>query len=143
MDDKSVELDQIVLKKDYITEKFDNYYDGVLLDEPEDSYVNGILFEKRLFYGTIQSHKYGNFIIEPSKRYNITSSDSESIIYNEKHLKVDKLLKKRSVSPSKSKVGDFDTAGCAFSNDDVKNWMQKEQKQDFEEKQNNQVFQLK
>jgi hypothetical protein len=56
---------------------------------------------------------------------------------------VDKLLKKRSVSPSKSKVDEFDTAGCAFSNDDVKNWMQKEQKQVFEEKQNNQVLQLK
>lgn len=139
MDDKSIELDQIVLKNDYITEKFDNYYDGVLLDEPDDSYVNGILFEKRLFFGTIQSKKYGNFIIEPSKRYNITNSDSESIIYNEKHLKVDKLLKKRSVNPSKSKVDGFDTAGCAFSNEDVKSWMQTEQKKVFDEKQNSQV----
>jgi hypothetical protein len=41
--------------------KLVNFYDGVLVDEPDSSYVSGTIIDG-IFYGTIQSDKLGKYI---------------------------------------------------------------------------------
>ena len=136
MNDKVIEINDAKLKDDDLKRSFDNFYTGHLVEEPEDSYANGIVLNKN-FYGTIKSKRLGNFYVEPGKRYsnnNISLEKYESIIYDEKHLKTERILRKRSATP------DSEPASCGYEK--VKHWMNTEQEKIFHEKSKTEVFQM-
>ena len=141
MNEKIVELNGNILKEDYLKKNFDYFYVGHLVDEPSDSFANGILLDNR-FYGTIKSKKLGNYYIEPAKRFSSNSTGKtrpyDAIMYNEDQLRSERIMKKRSNDESKIEP---ETGSCAYEK--VKKWMNKEQKNIFEEKIKNEVYLLK
>ena len=140
MNENIVELNNKVLKEDYLKKNFDFFYVGHLVDEPNDSFANGILLDNK-FYGTIKSKKSGNYYIEPAKRFQTNSTSTtrpyDSIMYNEDQLRSERILKKRSSDESKSEP---ETGSCAYEK--VKKWMNTEQQNIFQEKIKNEVFAL-
>jgi hypothetical protein len=105
-----------------------NFYEGVLLDEPNDSHVSGSIIDG-IFYGTIKSQKHGKFFVESSKRYNHTLG-SHSIIYHENDVDFNRTRHKikRSVFDENKYNHDHDEEmSCASSRKSIKDWMKKEQ----------------
>ena len=137
MNHNIVELNGNALGDEYLKMNFEHFYAGHLIDEPDDSFANGILLNKQ-FFGTIKSQKLGNYYIEPAKRFSNDSTDDESIMYNEKHVRPEKILKKRSVISREDSKSEPETGSCAYEK--VKKWMNTEQKNIFEEKIKNEVI---
>lgn len=107
--------------------KLVNFYEGVLIDEPNNSQVSGTIIDG-IFYGTIQSDKYGKFFVESSKRYN-SSMNAHSIIYHENDidLNANKQRKKRSQSED-------DDLSCGAAKDHIKTKLASEQNRLFDER---------
>lgn len=139
-----------------------NFYEGVLLDEPESSFASGTLIDG-VFYGTIKSAKHGKFYIESTRRYNRTlAHTSHSIIYNEQNVQMDshkmnmyKDLSLREKERNKRHLTNFkpsnnqstqtnekedEETSCASSREDVRDWMRKQQEEMYKEKQRNEGF---
>lgn len=107
-----------------------NFYEGVLTDEPDDSYVSGSVIDG-VFYGTIYSKKDGKYYIESSRRYNHTL-DSHSIIYNENHIDLNH-TKVNMIKRSVKRESDEDT-GCGSNRNPIKDWMKREQESLYKER---------
>lgn len=111
-----------------------NFYEGILVDEPETSHVSGTIIDGT-FYGTISSDSAGKFFIESSKRYNHTL-DAHSIIYHENSVNIENihLKKKRSAAES---VDDPESNNlrCGSSKKTVEDWLKTQQKNLFTQKQ--------
>ena len=137
MSKRIVELNGNVLNEDNLKKNFEHFYVGHLVDEQNDSFASGILLNKSSFFGTIKSQKLGNFYIEPARRFSNDSNEYESIMYNEVHLRPERLVKKRSLDGSETKDSP-ETGSCAYEK--VKKWMNTEQKTIFEEKMKNEVI---
>ena len=126
-----------------------NFFSGVLVDEPNTSSVSGIVLDG-VFYGTITSKLHGKYFIESAKRYNHSSLDCHSIIYNEKDINLDKLKpsgahlkaepkqQKRSVASHEGPRED--PFGCGFNREKVNEWMSKEQAKLFKERDRQEGF---
>jgi hypothetical protein len=113
-----------------------NFYEGYLLDEPNDSFASGSIIDG-VFYGTITSKSHGKYFIESSKRYNHTL-DAHTIMYHENDINLNQTkvnLVKRDVSKSE----DENLVGCGSSSRDIKSLMKIEQESLFKERQRNQV----
>ena len=107
-----------------------NFYEGVLLDEPESSRVTGSISEG-VFHGTIDSKKHGRFFIESAKRFN-RSSKAHSIIYHEDDVSLDKSrIRKRSI---KDHSLEDDQIGCGSGHDIIKKEMERIQKELYAER---------
>lgn len=124
-----------------------SFYEGHLLDEPDSSHVTGTIIDG-IFYGTISSKKHGKYFIESSRRYNHTL-DSHSIVYNENDINRAniRLRSKRSVvddddvkKPDHAHLEDEHDLTCASAKHDVKEWMQKEQQDLYNERVRVEVF---
>ena len=109
-----------------------NFYEGVLLDEPDTSRVTGSLNDG-IFHGTVDSKKHGRFYIESAKRFNRTSN-AHSIIYHENDIIVDKTrLKKRSVD-DEDLVDEAYHVGCGARHGDIHKQMKEIQKKLYTER---------
>ena len=108
-----------------------NFYDGFLLDEPNDSSASGSIIDG-VFYGTINSKTHGKYFIESSKRYNHTL-DAHSIMYHENDINLNKT--RVNLVKREAKNDDENLAGCGSSSRDIKSWMKNEQESLFKEKQ--------
>jgi hypothetical protein len=127
------------------------FYDGYLEDEPNESTANGIIIDG-IFYGTINSKKYGKFHIESAKRYNHTLN-AHSIIYNLKDINLSlarSKLSKRAAhlehpnENDESHVEDDDShLSCGSAKSKVKEWMKQEQEALYSERRRTEVIKFK
>ncbi len=100
-----------------------NFYEGVLLDEPFDSNVNGLILDG-LFYGTIKSKKLGQFFIQSSSKAAATNGTSNLIIYHENDVNLNAL----------NHDNDTSSLHCGSSNSKINKWLTDEQKKIFNAK---------
>ena len=105
-----------------------NFYEGILIDEPETSHVSGTIIDG-IFYGTITSDLTGKFFIESSKRYNHTL-DAHSIIYHENSVNIENTHLTTDDTDTES-----DKLRCGSSKKTVEDWLKTQQKNLYNQKQ--------
>lgn len=101
-------------------------YDGYLVDDPENSYVDGIVIDNE-FYGSITTPSMGNLYIESAKRYS-KYINSNAIMYAEEDIKLDSLRSKRSTDGTQEHVG------CGSADKIIDKKMKDEQEKIFRER---------
>lgn len=76
-------------------------YEGILLDEPNDSKVSGAIIDGS-FVGTIRSKRSGLYHVEPAVRFDKSLGHSKSVVYHENDVEIDPevVRKKRDTTDS-------------------------------------------
>lgn len=113
LNNSSINLDDLNLNA--------NLYAGILLDEPLDSLVSGLILDG-LFYGTIKSKKKGNYFIQSSSK--LTNTDSNLIIYHENDVNLNVF----------NHQNDTSSLGCGSANAQIDKWLKNEQNRMFKER---------
>ena len=115
LNNKTINLNDLKLNE--------NLYEGILLDEPFDSNVNGLILNG-LFYGTIKSKKLGQFFIQSLSK-SINNGRSNLIIYHENDVNLNAL---------NNHNNDTSSLHCGSSNSKINKWLTEEQKKVFNAK---------
>ena len=97
------------------------FYTGHLVDEPDDSEVNGA-FIGSLFIGTIKSFQHGKFYIEPIRRYR-KLDETGTIIYHEDD--IDFSVFESNKTPNESTIlTQNKSMGCGTSFNKINSWLE-------------------
>jgi hypothetical protein len=123
------------------------FYEGSLLDEPTSSHASGAVIAGA-FYGTVRTADGHKYFFEAARKFNHTLG-VHSIVYRESDVNLNRtrlgkfkraidLAKKRQreEGEEKEEVDEAATAGlgCASAKKEVKEWMQREQEELYNER---------
>lgn len=88
-------------------------YEGILLDEPNDSKVSGSIIDGS-FVGTIRSKQSGLYHVEPAVRFDKSLGHSKSVVYHENDVETDP-----EVVRNKRDITDSSGLTCAAAKESV------------------------
>lgn len=122
------------------------FYEGSLLDEPTSSHASGAVIAGA-FYGTVRTADGQKYFFEAARKFNHTLG-AHSIVYRESDVNLNRTrlgkfkraidLAKKRQREEEEKKEEVDEAtaglGCASAKKEVKEWMQREQEELYNER---------